>query len=139
MNNNRGLMQYFNNQISVYISGDVLYEIMVKVIEKSTGDDGISMQPVKQLCDSCSFPIGNIINMSLHQGIVPDVITLARVIPIYKANSIDYLTNYRPISVLSNLSKMLEKVVYIKGCTRSKHILKYCMTDNTVLDLQGVQ
>ena len=97
MNNNRGLMQYFNNQISVYISGDVLYEIMVKVIEKSTGDDGISMQPVKQLCDSCSFPIANIINMSLHQGIVPDVITLARVIPIYKANSIDYLTNYRPI------------------------------------------
>ena len=80
--------------------------------KKSTGDDGISMQLLKQLCDSCSVPIANIINMSLHQGIMPDAMKLARVIPIYKAKSRDSFTNYRPISLLSNLSKVLEKVVY---------------------------
>ena len=50
--------------------------------------------------------------MSLHQGIVPDAMKLALVIPIYKAKFRDYITNYRPISLLSNLSKVLENVVY---------------------------
>ena len=54
---------------------------------KSTGDDGISMQLLKQLCQSCSSPIAMIINMSLDQGIVPDAMKLAKVIPIFKAKS----------------------------------------------------
>ena len=55
--------------------------------KKSTGDDGISMQLLKQLCQSCSSPIAMIINMSLDQGIVPDAMKLAKVIPIFKAKS----------------------------------------------------
>ena len=37
---------------------------------------------------------------------------LAKVIPVYKAKSRDTFTNYRPISLLSNISKILEKVVH---------------------------
>ena len=85
--------------------------------KKSTGDDGISMQLLKQLSDSCSLPIANIINMSLHQGIVPDAMKLARVIPIYKAKSRDYFTNYRPI-YCPTYQKCLKRW-YIKGCTLS--------------------
>ena len=57
-------------------------------------------------------PISMIVNMSLEQGIVPDGMKLAEVIPVYKANSRDTFTNYRPISLLSNISKTLEKVVH---------------------------
>ena len=60
--------------------------------KKSTGDDGISMHILKQLCQSCS-PITNLINLSLEQGIVPDAMTLAKVIPIYKAKSRDSFSN----------------------------------------------
>ena len=80
--------------------------------KKSTGDDGISMQLLKQLCQSCSSPIAMIINMSLDQGIVPDAMKLAKVIPIFKAKSKESFNNYRPISLLSNISKVLEKVVH---------------------------
>ena len=65
-----------------------------------------SMQLLNNLCDPCSVPIAMIVNMSLEQGIVSDAMKLARVIPK------DSFTNYRPISLLSNVSKILEKVVH---------------------------
>ena len=70
------------------------------------------MQLLKQLCQSCSSPIALIINMSLDQSIVPDAMELAKVIPIFKAKSKESFNNYRPISLLSNISKVLEKVVH---------------------------
>ena len=90
---------------------------VIKIIQsfktkKSTGDDGISMHLLKQLCQSFCLPITNLINMSLEQGIVLDAMKLAKVIPIYKARSRESFSNYRPISLLSNLSKVPEKVVY---------------------------
>ena len=56
--------------------------------KKSTGDDGISMHILKQLCQSCCLPITNLINLLFEQGIVPDAMKLAKVIPIYKAERI---------------------------------------------------
>ena len=50
-------------------------------------------------------------NMSLEQGVVPDAMKLAKVMPIHKAKSKQLFTNYRPISLLSNMSKILEKVI----------------------------
>ena len=47
-------------------------------------------------------------------GIVPDILKLAKVIPLYKAKDRQLLTNYRPISLLPSLSKVLEKAVHHK-------------------------
>ena len=58
------------------------------------------MHLLKQLCQSCCVPITNLINLSLEQGIVPDAMKLAKVIPIYKAKSRESFSNYRPISLL---------------------------------------
>ena len=54
---------------------------------RSTGDDGISLQLLKQLCQSCSSPVAMVTNMSLDHGIVPDAMKLAKVILICKAKS----------------------------------------------------
>ena len=80
--------------------------------KKSTGDDGISMMLLKQTYQGCSLPIYIIVNMSIETGQVPDAMKLAKVIPIYKAKSKESLGNYRPISLLSNISKILEKAVH---------------------------
>ena len=49
---------------------------------------------------------------------------LAKVIPIYKAKSKESLNNYRPISLLSNISKILEKVMHKRLCSfMNKHHL----------------
>ena len=63
--------------------------------------------------------------MSLEQGIVPDAMKLAKVIPIYKSKSKELFNNYRPISLLSNMSKVLEKVVHNR--------LYYFLITNSIL------
>ena len=104
------------NPTTIYVAptGPIEISKIIKSFQskKSTGDDGISMQVINNLCDPCSVPIAMIVNMSLEQGIVPDAMKLARVIPVYKAKAKDSFTNYRPISLLSNVSKILENVVH---------------------------
>lgn len=55
-----------------------------------------------------------IINASLQQGRVPDDWKSARVIPLFKKGKTEDLDNYRPISILPTVSKLLEKDVQRK-------------------------
>ena len=54
----------------------------------------------------------HICNLSLKSGKVPDKMKIAKVVPIYKSGNIQDFGNYRPISVLPQFSKILEKVFY---------------------------
>ena len=57
-------------------------------------------------------PLTAIINQSILNGIFPDKLKLAKVIPIYKKGDVNDLNNYRPISLLPTLSKIFERVVH---------------------------
>ena len=61
--------------------------------------------------DSTLYLIAWILNFSLKTRIVPDDSKLAKVIPIHKAGDTDNRNNYRPISALPIISKVLGKVV----------------------------
>ena len=56
--------------------------------------------------------MADIMNLSISYGIVPDQMKIARVIPLFKADDQSLLTNYRPVSVLPNFSKFLERIIY---------------------------
>ena len=64
--------------------------------------------------------------MSIQTGIVPDALKLAKIIPIHKSNARDELTNYRPISLLNSISKILEKLAHkrLYSFLEQKHILR---------------
>jgi hypothetical protein len=79
--------------------------------KKSSGPDKISSFFFKQIGPSIAYPLSIIINKSLVNGVIPDNLKLAKIIPIYKAKERDQFTNYRPVSLLSSFSKHLEKVV----------------------------
>ena len=51
------------------------------------------------------------INISLHTGVFPDVLKEARIIPIHKGGPSEDPSNYRPISILPIVSKVIEKHV----------------------------
>jgi hypothetical protein len=59
----------------------------------------------------------DLINRSLNQGIFPNSLKFADVCPIFKKNDTDKCENYRPISILSNIGKIFEKVMYSRIST----------------------
>ena len=67
---------------------------------------------MKQISDEICYPLSIIINKSFAEGTVPDNLKLAKVIPVYKSKDSDIFSNYRPIYLLSSVSKILEKVMY---------------------------
>ena len=78
----------------------------------SSGHDGVSSQLVKDLKCALSFPLSVIINNSLTMGLAPNMAKLAKIIPIYKAKDKNNISNYRPISLLPVIYKILENVVH---------------------------
>ena len=57
-------------------------------------------------------PLLHILNCSLATGRCPDQFKWARVIPVYKSDEMSKSSNYRPISILPCLAKVLERIVY---------------------------
>ena len=51
-----------------------------------------------------------LVNLSINQGIFPDELNIAKVLPIYKSDDKQRIQNYRPISVLPFFSKNFEKL-----------------------------
>ena len=79
---------------------------------KATGLDGIPSHFIKDGSSIIAGPLTHIINLSLIQGIVPDDLKSARVVPLYKKNDKLSVGNYRPVSILNIVSKIFERVVY---------------------------
>ena len=79
---------------------------------KSAGHDEINNYLLKGIINSIADPLVHIFNLSLISGLVPDSMKIAKVIPLFKKGDKEDTNNYRPISLLSTISKILEKLIY---------------------------
>ena len=57
-------------------------------------------------------PLAFLINLSFQQGVFPEALTTARVIPIFEKYNAQIPSNYHPISVLPVFSKLYEKCMH---------------------------
>ncbi len=90
-----------------------IFTIISKMKAKtSTGYDGISNKLLKSTVSEISLPLTIIFNKSLKEGLYPDSMKTAKVIPLYKSKDSTLSVNYRPVSLLPVISKVLEKVVH---------------------------
>ena len=74
-------------------------------ISKASGPFSLPSNILKTYKDVFLEPLTSIVNKSLFEGTFPSLLKTASVIPIYKKNDKDKCANYRPISLLSNISK----------------------------------
>ena len=79
---------------------------------KAPGQDNFPPRLLKDGPTNIGPPLAHIINLSLRTYVVPGKIKIAEVIPLFKSGSKSCVENYRPISVLAALSKVLERIVY---------------------------
>ena len=80
--------------------------------KNSCGIDGIPSKVLKSTPGNILLALAHIFNLSLSSGKFIDAFKVAKVIPVFKKGSTYDVNNYRPISLLSVLSKILEKIVY---------------------------
>ena len=77
----------------------------------SSGPDFISTKLLKQIAPIIITPLHYLINLSLETGYVPREYKIAKVVPVFKDGDKHDYNNYRPISLLSSFSKLMEKIV----------------------------
>ena len=105
-----------NNRDSFFInptSPDEIIRIIGQCKNKySSGWDNVPMAIIKSVGLHIAAPLAHICNLSFSTGIFPSKMKLAKVTPIYKSEVRDEFSNYRPISLLPNFSKILEKLMF---------------------------
>ena len=79
---------------------------------KATRTLDIETKFIKLANPIISFFLSELFNLCLSTGTYPDLMKVAEVIPIFKKGQKDKLTNYRPISLLSQFNKIFEKLLH---------------------------
>lgn len=91
-------------------------ELLIKNLRRdcAVGYDNISAAILQSSIDVFVPVLTHICQLSLSTGVFPNVFKRAIVYPIHKSGDGDVVDNYRPISVLPAMSKVLEKVLYVR-------------------------
>ena len=103
--------------------------VINKLKNKATLDTKI--EPMKCAGESTNFAevLAFIVNSSFTQGVFPDALKNARVVPIHKGGSKTDVTNYRPISLLCSFSKIYEKLMHAR-------VLEFLDSNNSLFESQ---
>ena len=80
--------------------------------KKAYGPTSIPSYVLYFMKNELAGPLAVIANISLSTGIHPDKLKIAKINPIFKKGSKLITSNYRPISLLSNINKIFERLVY---------------------------
>ena len=80
--------------------------------QKGLYPNGLPTKILLMFKDILSLPLATIFNISLRTGTFPDLLKHSKTIPIFKKGSKLDVSNYRPISLLSNINKIFEKLMY---------------------------
>ena len=89
-----------------------IIEIINSLKNCAVGWDCLPASIFKENKDFFSNILKHMVNLSLEQGIFPKELKIANIIPIFKSGETDAVGNYRPVSLLSTVSKVFERAFY---------------------------
>ena len=92
----------------------VLKELSRLKVTKASGPDGITARRLKDAAPVIAKPITYLVNLTISTGLIPTEWKDARVTPIFKSGARNDVNNYRPISVLPLVSKIIEHAIQVQ-------------------------
>ena len=117
---------------------EIIFSIYSLISNKSSGPYSIPTKILQLVKNDIAKPLSDIINLSFSTGQFPSKLKTAKVIPIFKKDSPLECSNYRPISLLSNIDKIFEKLMYsrvIKFLEKSNCIYPLHSTNDTLINI----
>ena len=90
---------------------DLIYSLDSSI---SVGRCSIPTKILKIAREISSLPLSQLISNSISKEIFPDICKLAQAIPVFKNDPRLLCNNYRPISLLSNITRSFEKVIHCR-------------------------
>ena len=97
---------------------------------KASGPDEVNNRVLRELADELHIPLCRLFNKSLTDGIVPESWKEAHVTAVFKKGDPSLASNYRPISLLSNIDKLMERIIF-------KHIYNFLRDTNYLSSFQS--
>lgn len=112
---------------SIFLTPTNTFEITETIKDlkstNSVGPDDISVRIVKQSSEHIAEILAHIVNESFSSGIFPDLLKIAKIVPIFKKGNANNISNFRPIALLSVFSKIIEKIL-------AKRLLSFLKSEN---------
>lgn len=92
---------------------EVITENLFKMnAKKSTGHNGLSLRILKLSAAPLAAPLTTLFNYCIRSSTFPSDWKMSNVSPIHKKDKVTNKNDYRPVSVLSAISKLFEKVMF---------------------------
>ena len=111
------------------VSPSEVYKTIQSFKNKSTRDTKIEALKVANSSRVFTSSLAMVVNKSFQEGIFPEQLKAAKVVPIHKEGSKTDVSNYRPISLLTSFSKVYEKLMHCR-------ILKFLESNGSLSELQ---
>ncbi|XP_071954198.1 uncharacterized protein [Antedon mediterranea] len=115
--NENHVKHYYADKKGVFAFKEVNEQTVLTIInnlnsKKGAGLDSLPARFFKDGALAILHPLSHIINISISTGYIPSDWKSAKVVPIYKKKDRLYAGNYRPVSILSAVSKIIERIMY---------------------------
>ena len=115
----------------ITVSEDFIYKELKSLNpSKATGIDDINPIFLRDGAELIKGAVTHIINLSIKTNVVPEMFKYAIVKPLHKKNSRLEVGNYRPVSILCTLSKILEKSIF-------NQMNEFLVKNNILYDFQS--
>ena len=108
-----------------FSDAEVFHALSLLDPTKASGCDGIGPKLIKHCAAALYIPLHHLFSLSLYKQSIPNEWKCHSIIPIFKSGNKSQVKNYRPISLLCIVSKLLEHLIYSK-------VSKF-LTDNNTL------
>ena len=90
-------------------------------VNKAQGSDGINGSVLKYCSDSLAYPLSKMFNLVYNVGCIPSEWKSSNVVPIHKKDDKSDIKNYRPISLISLVMKVFERIMYEELLNRKEN------------------
>ena len=116
---------------------------------KAAGFDDLNSNIVLHITSAIKGPLFHILNLSICEGVFPELLKISKVNPIFKEGDRSELCNYRPISLIPIFSKIFERIVYNRVFNHMKNnnlfykkqygFQKNCSTEPTISETSAIR